>query len=217
MSVLTDFVDKIIQRFPPSFRWDEVQKKSWSGDMIEELSGFADDVLTRALREMIRTRKEAKTPTVAECIGACLEAKKWIEAEKNKGQLPLEQGPAATHMDWTAERLKLATELACDPNNPMVKQAAKEGWIGVLHGFVRKHQRMPEASCKIAYRKNSKTPLQYVSEVEWCKREARDFEEAYAAAVKGGFAGAATLEALGAEMLKRRNEKIDRILNGVVA
>jgi hypothetical protein len=192
---VSDFNDRIIQRFPPSFRWDDVQKASWAEDMVRELSGFSGEVRERAFRQIVATRKDHKTPLVSECITACLEAKRWIDAEKNKGQLPMGEKPASG-LDWTADRLKLATDLCM---SPMGREAAKDGWVQQLHDFARKNSRLPQPG-----------------EIGALKREAKAFDEAYARCVKGGWPQAEKLERLGAMMLKRREDLVDRVLHGVV-
>jgi hypothetical protein len=225
MSALTDFIDRIIQRFPPSFRWDDAQKNSWTEDMVRELGGFDADVLNRAAHKIIQTRglttEERKTPTVAECIRYCKDARGAIFAESNAGTMAFAtKTPEPYLMDWRED--DFANDIALNRKNPLCIQAAKEGWIGTLHTFVRKHRRMPSATDKIAYRKSSKVPEQMVAELEWCKREAKDFDEAYALAVRGN--GSSDLRALGAmrdlvsnvgdAMLKRRNELADIVLKG---
>jgi hypothetical protein len=164
--------------------------------MVRELGGFSADVLNRAAREIVRTRKEPKTPLISECIGACLDAKKLIDIESNKGKLPIGGGGWSADLDWTADRLKLATELV---HGPMGMQAAKEGWIGTLYSFARKNSRLPQPG----------------KEVDGVKRDAREFDEAYEKTVRGecGTVSAA-LQRLGAEMLRRRNELADRVLKG---
>lgn len=216
MSALTDFIDRIIQRFPPSFRWDDAQKNSWTEDMVRELGGFSADVLTKAWQHMVRTRTKKETPLVSECIGACLDAKKWTEAEANRGKLPIDGRPEASHLDRTAERLKLATEMACNPSDPVCRQAAKEGWIGILHDFCRKNQRMPLANQRITYRKSKYSEPVMISEIEWCRREASDFDEAFAVCVKSTDPNLRRHVELGQAMLARREKLIDRVLHGVI-
>lgn len=198
MSAVTEFNDRIIQRFPPSFRWDDAQKRSWSEDMVRELGGFSAEVLERAVRQIVATRRDLKTPLVSECIAACLDAKRWIEAEKRKGELPIGASfiPGASHQDWTAERLRLADDLIMGPEG---RQAAREGWVVGLWDYARKHSRLPPAS-----------------EFGTLRREAKEFDEAYAECVKGGWPHAQGMERLGAAMLKRREEKTQMVLHGVV-
>ncbi len=226
MSARADFIDKVIQRFPPSFRWDDAQKKSWTDDMVRELGGFSDEVLNRTINDMIRSRgltaDERKTPTVAECIQYCIQAKKAIFAEGNRDKLELAAAktPEPYKTDWRED--DFANEMALNAKHPLCVQAAKEGWNGTLHTFVRRYRRMPSATEKIAYRKSSKAPEQMVSELDWCKREAKDFDEAYAIGVRSNegkdlrVSGVlrALVSNIGDDMLKRRNELADIVLKG---
>lgn len=209
------FADTVLQHFPP-FRWDEEKEAAWAETMVKELSGFSAEVINRAAREMVRTRKKEKTPLVSECIDACSEAKRWLEIERSKEVLPVDaSGPTfAPSLDWTADRLRLASELM---DSPLGKQAAREGWVGILWSFARKNARMPEAGRNIEYRKSKATPVRMVSEIEFCKLEAADFGEAYKLAVRGAALGNSfmmALEKLGAEMLRRRHVTEQRVLGG---
>jgi hypothetical protein len=215
-----NFIDTVLQHWPP-YQWDDDRQKSWVNTMVRELAGFSDAILNKAITEMIRKRTDRRIPTVAECLDACYEAKRWLDAEKTKGELPLEhQLGGSRAMEHTAERKKLADEIALDPNNPLVRQAAKEQWIGILHDFVRKHRRMPDPRQRIEYLKSVHTKKghgEMLSEVEWCRREGRDHLEAYEACVRGGWPYAKVLlDQLGDPMRQRRNQKIDRVLHGVL-
>ncbi len=214
------FVSAVLQHFPP-FRWEEHQEKAWAETMVRELGGFSSEVVEHAAREIVRTRKKPQTPLVAECIDVCLDAKKWLDAKNNAGQLSLTAATADPYLkDWRED--DFANEIALNRKNPLCVQAAKDGWIGTLHTFVRKQRRMPSATDKTIYRKSIKAPEQVVSEIEWCKREAKDFDEAYAVAVRGNDdkdrrpAGAmrALVSNVGDAMLKRRNELADCVLRG---
>ncbi len=196
MSFTTDdFVAAMTMHYYPPAKWDEEQEKAWSKTIVRELSGFSSEVIERGAHQIIRTRKEGRIPLVSECIEACHEARRWIDAEKNKGQLPMGEKPASG-LDWTSDRLKLATDLCM---SPMGREAAKEGWVQQLHDFARKNSRLPQPG-----------------EIGALKREAKAFDEAYARCVKGGWPQAEKLERLGAMMLKRREDLVDRVLHGVV-
>lgn len=198
------FADTVLQHFPP-FRWDEHQEKAWAETIVRELGGFSDAIVDRASREIVRTRKNPKTPMVSECIAACSEAKKWIEGEQQSRSLAVDHGVNPENRDWTTERLKLASELM---NTPLGKQASKEGWVGALWSFARKTSRLPQQG----------------KEVEGCKQTAKGFDEAYAVCVRGVKPNDPTkahlapmmtaLEALGAEMLRRRHAIEQRVLRG---
>lgn len=188
------FADTVLQHFPP-FRWDDGKEAAWAETMVRELSGFPDEVVERAGREIVRTRKKPQTPMVSECIDACLEAKRWIEAKRQSESLAVthDGGVSPQNRDWTAERLKLATELMF---TPLGKQAAKEGWIGALWSFARKNSRLPQQG----------------REVEDCKQHARWFDESYAICVRQRHNPlSASLERLGAMMLGRRHDLERRV------
>jgi hypothetical protein len=190
----TDFVERVLQIWPP-FRWDEVQEQAWADLMVRELSGFKPEVLERGFQEMVRKRKESRIPTPAECIAACVEAKHWVDAEANEGQLP--ELRAASN-EWSRERRKLAYDLV---HSGMGKQAAADDpcWVLALWDFCRKNQRLPAGH-----------------EIEECKRDARGFDEAYRNALRGdvvdshgevkpmAFAGG--LQKLGSSMLAKREK-----------
>ncbi len=143
------------------------------------------------------------------------DAHRWIDAEKKKAALPLEHQFGARDYDFTAERKTLAWQLACNPNDPTCKAAAREGWIGVLHHFVRTHQRMPSTTQKMAYRKTKRSADEMVTELEWCKREARDADAAYKASLMNQTHLGKKLQDMGAEMLRKRKQKEDFVLHGV--
>lgn len=205
-NTILNFISRVIQHFPP-FRWDDEQEKSWVETMKSELKGFSDEVLSRAIVDLIRTRKDRRIPLPAECISACLEARRWVETENQKSSLPVGDQDGRAHLDWTTERLKLADDLVM---GSMGRQAAKEGWVGMLHAYARKNSRLPPES-----------------EIGALKRAAKEFDETYAMCVRGGNAPPTKrgpqqvapfhlLEKLGASMLKRREEIADRVLHGVV-
>lgn len=158
----TDFVESILQIWPP-FRWDEVQEKAWADLMVRELSGFKPAVLERGFQELVRRRKDKSTPTPAECIGVCVEAKKWLEIEANAGKLPtLRSDP---HDEWSTERRRLAHELK---RTDLGRQAAREGWIVSFWHFCRRNQRVPAGP-----------------EIDQCRRDSAGIEEICARAERG--------------------------------
>jgi hypothetical protein len=102
-------------------------------------------------------------------------------------------------------------------------QAAKEGWAGILHDFVRNHGRMPNVRERVEYRKTKHAPVEILNEIEWCRREAKDFMEAYereiARSSGSGMVGdvaRSLVRGYGDEIMRRRNDKADRILHGVL-
>lgn len=194
MSAASEFIEEVLLHWPP-YRWDEDQEASWTKSMTLELRIFDPAVLAKAIAHMKRTRKDRRTPTVAECISACAEALRWINIEKGKQALPIEE-QKQTLSEYSQDRIKLANDLVM---GSLGKQAAKEGWILSLHDFCRNKLRLPMSH-----------------EVDKCKKGAKEFDESYRLAVKGGWPQAAALEQLGAKMLKKRQELSDMVLHGVM-
>lgn len=192
-NAVSKFIDAMLLHYPP-FRWDEEQEKSWSKTMVVELRGFGAAVLEKAATTMIRTRKDRRTPLVAECVQACVEARRWLDIEKGASELPIDE--KQTTGEWTADRFKLANDLI---RTPLGREAAKGGWIGALHGFARRNARAPVGP-----------------EIQACKQSAKEFDAAYKLCVQGGWPYAHMLERLGAAMLKRREKLSDMVLHGVV-
>lgn len=157
----TDFVERVLQLWPP-FRWDEVQEQAWADLMVRELSGFKPAVLERGFQEMVRKRKESRIPTPAECIAACAEAKRWVDAEQDSAKLPEFRTPQG---EYSTERWRLAHELK---RSPLGKQAAREGWIVAFVHFCRRNQRLPGGA-----------------EIDQCKRDSDGIEEIYKLATRG--------------------------------
>jgi hypothetical protein len=198
------FINTIIQHFPP-FRWDEEQEKAWVNTMIRELAGFSDEVLDKTAAYMVRTRKDRKIPLVSECIGACLETRRFMESERKAAALPIDE-PARSHLDWTAERLKLADELM---GAQLGQQAFREGWDGACWEFARKNQRLPQPP-----------------EIEACKRDGKGFESAYALCVRAAGEKVsdkkgleqlqlmASLEKLGASIIAKKANRKARLYRG---
>jgi hypothetical protein len=192
----TEFAEAVITHWPP-FRWEEHQEVSWTQAIVRELSGFDRQVLGNAMASMVRTRRDSKTPTVAACIDACAAAKRWVDAEKQAEALPIHASSkkSPSEMQWE-ERKRLADDMVMGPDG---KEAARNGWIGALHNFIVVNGRMPKAG-----------------EVAQCKTVAREFDQAYAQCVKGGWAQAYSLESLGAAMLANRKHLAETVLHGVV-
>lgn len=179
---------KALQLFPP-FRWDDQQENDWIQDVMREIAHFDDAVIEAATTEMVRKRRRKDgTPAVSDCIGYCVEAKRWRDAETGKAQL-IQEADAGQHGAWTRDRRKLAYDLI---KGPLGKQAAREGWILSLWDFCRNNGRLPSGP-------------NAVREIERCKRTSAEFDEAYAACIRGqGGALNRELEELGASMLAKR-------------
>ena len=197
----TDFVEAVVQIWPP-FRWDEVQERAWAELMARELIAFKPAVLERGFQEMVRRRKETRIPTPAECIAACVEARKWLEMEENDGKLPgLRVDP---RNEWSSERVRLAYDLI---KSGMGKQAAQDDpcWVLALWHFCRRNQKLPSGHA-----------------IEQCKKDAREFDEAYQDVLRGEAAGsdgvigdlpnALALQKLGASIIAKRNKMAEEVL-----
>lgn len=167
---------------------------AWLMSMARELRGFDGLTLARAAEEITRHRTDRRFPLPADCRKACIEARKWVEAERRSVALPIEAEPSRMH--WP-ERMKLADDLVMGPEG---RQAAKEGWIGILHAEAVKRGRLPSAA----------------NEFGALKRQAKEFDDAYRQCVKGGWPQAQRLERLGADMLANRKKLTDMVLHGVV-
>jgi hypothetical protein len=191
--VVTRFVDTVLATFPP-FRWEDEQEQTWIATAVRRLSAFPDNVLEKALDHIVGTRGNHKTPLIAELLDACHEARRLINHDTGKSELPIAEPQG--HGDWTADRLKLADSLVM---TPLGREAAKDGWIGSLHAFCQRNMRAPLGP-----------------EIAACKREAKEFDQAYEICVRGGWGQANELEKLGAKMLGKRQQLIDMVLHGVV-
>jgi hypothetical protein len=131
------FATKILANFQTN-KWEEGKEEAWADALVDALSAstFSDDVVDLAARQMVESRMNEKTPLVAECIQACIKAKRIFETERQASALPA-----------VAEK----TEEASEDHvwnvlmvNPLAKKAANEGWIGMLVPYCFKHGRLPE-------------------------------------------------------------------------
>ncbi len=210
------FADTVLQHYPP-FRWDDEKEAAWAATMVQELSGFSDEVVERAGRELVRTRRKPQTPLVAECVDACVSAKRWLDAERNSGRLPIDGGSdplGREDRDWTGERLKLANDLM---DTPLGKTAAKENWIGALWGFAKKNQRLPQPSEINAVKKTSEDTDKIFSRCVtgdgWPKADTKKYPWLKQAEIDEH---RKRCIAFGEAVMKRRQDLVDRALHGVV-
>lgn len=138
------FIDDLTVNF--SFRrdWDEEREKNWSTLMVRELGGYADEVLAKACREIILTRGKRQgeqwMPTIAECLSVCKEAKYWLEAERQKQDLPVDVKKDAK--PYSKERKVFVRNHLL--RGEMGKRAATEGWARALQDFCRVNNRLPD-------------------------------------------------------------------------
>ena len=170
---------------------------TWLKSMVSEMRGSSAEVLDRAARRIIGTRRNRYFPLIAECRQAIREAADEIKFEQHAQTLPTLRQSLGD--EWTQERVKLAYDLIkCS----MGREAAQDDpcWILALWHFCRKHQRLPDGR-----------------EIDQCKRDARDFDEAYEQCLRGQAGPAGTmLERLGASMLKGDDWKSRERLCAVV-
>lgn len=185
----TEFMKSMAYQFSvPRQDGGEEQEKKWFDMMIRELRPFSPEVLERAATDISRSRKDRRFPTLADCLSACYEAKKWLDAQNPV--LPRDAGKKAG--DNSESRYALADDLV---RGPMGREAARDGWILALHDFIRQNMRLPDAG-----------------EVHRIKISIRDFEEAYEKTLRGGWAGASALAQLGDKMAARREELRQMVL-----
>jgi hypothetical protein len=118
-------------------------------------------------------------------------------AEKRRSSLPLQDEPRKGN-PWSHESQRFADELLhCE----LGRQAAREGWIGVLWDWIRNHGRMP--------RQNEVT-------VDWFRREAEAINAKYNECERGlGGIASKGLAKLGLQVLNRREEKAKLVLGEV--
>ena len=192
VDAIQKFIGDLALHFSTPKHGSTVAEAAWLKSMVAELRGYSPEVLDRAARRIITTRKYRNFPLVAECRQACRDVAGEIEFDKHVQTLPTLR--EATGTEWSTERVKLAYDLC--KGTQVGKEAARDGWVLSLWDFVRKHQRVPKGS----------------AEIEACRRGAKEFDEAYAKCVKGGWAGADQLVALGSSMLAKREKLSAEVL-----
>jgi hypothetical protein len=200
---VTKFLTDLRVHFPPRFPRPELEKH-WVLSLTQVLRGFSPEVLERACRDIISTRTRTDFPRPAECKKACEEAMRWMDAERRAEGLPGMGEDPLKRDDYTPWRVELANKLI---DCSLGKQAAREGWILSLHDYARKHGCLPTTE----------------AEIRACKTGAKEMEEAYGECVRGNPRvpewdpiQRSQLRSLGENMLKRREELSEMVLNGVV-
>ena len=198
MSATEDFISHLVLHFgEPKFDVGDFDKpkayREWLRSLSRALSGFTPDCLKKASELVVQTRKYRSFPLVSECIDACNDAQKWINAQKPALAL---QDPMLIPQ-WSRDRTLLADDLVM---GALGRRAANEGWISALHQFCRKEMRLPNDE-----------------EIKACIERARGFDEGLEMA-KNGECGAQShhVAQLGMTMLARRQELVDMVLHGVM-
>lgn len=184
---VSKFITDLAMHFSPPRFDHEHERQAWQKSLMMELNGSASDVLERAARIIIQTRKNRYFPLIAECRQAVREAAEEIRFDQNIQTLP--ELRKSFGDEWSSERIRLAYDLI---KSSMGRQAAQDDpcWVLALWHFCRRNQRLPDGR-----------------EIDQCKRDATDFDEAYDSVLRGsGGMMASALEKLGASMLAKREK-----------
>ena len=131
-----DFLTKLRANWGKRFE-DENSEKMWLDQMIDELKGFDEDVLKDAARNLLR-KKFQGFPRLAECLDACVDAKKWIDGKKPRLAIEANSGPRAGFSFGRYETL--ADTLIAGPDG---REAARNGYVSSLWDFIAKQGRLP--------------------------------------------------------------------------
>jgi hypothetical protein len=186
---IVTFIGNIAVHYPTPKHETPEAEAIWLKSMVSELRGSSPEVLDRAARHIIQTRKYRNFPLPSECREACRRAAGEIDALRHVETLPTLRKSLGD--EWSTERCKLAYDLIKSGTG---KQAAREGWILAMWHFCRKHQRAPMGP-----------------EIDACKREAAAFDEAYDMCLRGGpFAN--VLEKFGDAVVAKREKLIAEAL-----
>jgi len=170
---------------PPETHDDQ----AWFAEMDRLVKSYSDRELDRAADLVLRSHRGRGFPSVSEMLTACEDAREQFSP-------PPRIDPA--YPEWSKARIAEADRLIqCD----MGRAAARDGWISVLHSFVRENGRLPRTQGEIGH----------------CKAVASKFDQSYRDCVLGnGGAVGQALERLGASMMERR-EELARIAFGETA
>jgi hypothetical protein len=199
---VADFIEALLVHYPVRHDTEE-REDAWVNSMIGALRGFEGDLLKEVATDIIRTRKYRNFPLLSEILDKCDDIEKRREARKREAVFaPLR--PAADSDLWSTERCRLAYQLI---HGGMGREAAQDNpcWVLALWHFCRRNQRLPSGT-----------------EIDACKRAAREFDEAYADAVHGEapdkdgvmreLANGRALQNLGASMLAKREKLIAEVM-----
>jgi hypothetical protein len=199
---IANFVTSVVVHFPVAFRdrkgnHDPLREAEWLRSINAALTRFEEPILRKVAQRMIDTRTDRRFPLVAEIIAECERIIAEEAAEKRRSSLPLQDEPRKGN-PWSHESQRFADELLhCE----LGRQAAREGWIGVLWDWIRNHGRMP--------RQNEVT-------VDWFRREAEAINAKYNECERGlGGIASKGLAKLGLQVLNRREEKAKLVLGEV--
>mgnify|MGYP001593104393 CR=1 FL=1 len=197
-AVVDKFVRTVLQIWPP-FRWEDKQEQNWIEIVATKVGGFSDQVLDRALSEMTGKRDDRRTPMPAECVAACIEAKRWLDVENGQKVLPTinADGLGSKYPECADSRYRYADALICGQygRSELGRQAAKDGyWILQLHDYCRQNQKLPSDS-----------------EIAALKRKAKETDDVFAKYVPdGGWASKTAMWAI-ETVADKRNQLVDLV------
>lgn len=201
---ISGFITEIAVHYAPPKYSTANERDAWLRSIHTALKGSSPAVLARAAQIIIDGRKNRYFPLVADLREAIREAAEQIRFDQHVQTLPeLRQ---LLGNEWSAERVKLAYDLI---HCAMGKEAASANpsWILALWNFCRRFQRLPDNRKYEARTRLEREDYGGLSELEFCKRSARDFDEAYERSMQGT-AGelSARIHQLGAAMLAKREK-----------
>ena len=187
------FVGDLAMHFSPPKHGSVEAERSWLRTLTDALRGSSAEVLERASRHIVETRKYRNFPLVAECRQAVREAADEVKFEGHLQTLPALR--KSIGFDWSDDRKAFALEAL---KAGMGRRAAKDNpcWILGARNFFLDHQRLPDEK-----------------EISQLKRAAGEFGVEYAKCVRGD-AGpkSVDLEKLGASMLAEREKLCAEVL-----
>lgn len=134
-----DFVGTMAQHFRIYHKEGSAEEVQWTDNLVAILSNYSDDVLADGCLWFMQHRKEPRFPLPAEIITVCDE----IAKERIRPKLMArEAAEVDASKPYSRERSELVRHLL--RSGQMGRQAEREGWIGTLGDYVRRHARLPD-------------------------------------------------------------------------
>ena len=193
-----EFVPAVVMHFPVRHESPE-REIEWMRSIIDAIKNYDGQVLERAAKIIIETRTDRRFPLPAEIRKACTEA--YDEMRRQK-LIPQQEAPKSSADAWSSDRQRLAYDLC---KTEFGKKAARDGWALQLWDFCRNHGRLPtDEKTKKYTPMGSKFSGELLGEIEWCKREAKDFEAAYAHANRNSWSCQRVTIQLADQIFERR-------------
>jgi hypothetical protein len=184
------FVSTLVIHFPVRFvdrkgNHDPAREKEWLRSIVEAIGYYEPDVLQAAAQRIIDTRNDRRFPLPSEIRKVCAE----VIDDRRKASLPVHPAAGDKKLSpWSPERVKLANELV---QTEIGRRAAREGWLLILHDWVRANGELPRSDSKIRELAGEKV----------------HFEKAYSDCVRGwGGPAGKQLAELGDKMIAREAE-----------